>query len=176
MDQSLTLPPNRDIGILQLALQEMAIVYNGFSGNCAQVAMVLDEVLDTSGDYVVVSGEHYEYADHVFLRWEGLLWDMSGSFTPAEAEANWCTVEEAEDDDEPDAPAELEDFPDPDGSTIGQMADANSVLAGGFDREDFKRSLIACLLRRGFGALSEAAQDTLESPATPRPAALKPKF
>lgn len=45
--------------------------FNGGGGNCAAVACVLGEVLWAGGDFVVVSGEHYQFADHVFLRWQG---------------------------------------------------------------------------------------------------------
>ena len=87
--------------ILETTLQELAQHHNGFSGNCARVAQVLDEVLDTGGDYVVV-GEHYEFADHVFLRWNNQLWDMNGAHTEDQARAQWCQAEE-EDEGAPHA-------------------------------------------------------------------------
>lgn len=140
---------------LRQALKSLVREFNGGGGNCALVACVLDEVLETGGDFVVVSGEHYEFADHVFVRWEGLLWDMSGSATPEDAESAWCDVEEGD-----DAP-ELEDFPDPTQATIERMADPNSILAGGFDRRAFHVALVERLSALGWKDLALP-----ETPAT----------
>ena len=51
---------------VEKALLAAAEGQNGFSGNCAKVAVILNEVLEGDDAYVVVTGEHYEYADHVF--------------------------------------------------------------------------------------------------------------
>ena len=137
----------RATDILEATLLELAEHHNGFSGNCARVARVLDEVLDTGGDYVVVVGEHYEFADHVFLRWNDRLWDMNGAHTEDQAQAQWCQVED-EDEDE-DTPT-LEDFTDPGGAMVGRMADSNNVLAGEFTVESFRADLTRRLREQGF--------------------------
>lgn len=147
--------------ILEATLRELAPRHNGFSGNCARVARVLDEVLNTGGDYVVVAGESYEFADHVFLRWNNRLWDISGAHTQDQAQAKWC---ETEDEDE-DAP-ELEDFIDPGGAMVERIADTNNVLAGGFSVESFRADLTKRLLERGFH--KAYPQAVLEGPGSAR--------
>jgi hypothetical protein len=133
--------------LLHRTLQQLGASHNGLGGNCARVARVLDEVLDAGGDYVVVCGEHYEFADHVFLRWEDRLWDIQGAHTTQQAQAQWCS---AEDEDEDDEVPTLEDFEDPSGSLIERMADPNGVFAGGFDVDAFRQALLARLAQVGF--------------------------
>lgn len=120
--------------VLEQALAIASEGQNGFSGNCAEVAVVLNEAVGGEGQYVVVVGEHYEYADHVFFRWKDRLWDMDGAHTEEEAEATWCEDEET-----------LEDF---EGDDVVRMVDNNGIFAGGFDRERFKQALTAELARR----------------------------
>lgn len=137
------------------ALKQASKDQNGFGGNCAAVAYILDHVLQAEGDYVVVNGEHYEFADHVFLRWKDRLWDMGGMYTPAQAQALW----ESEDHDGSDDV--LEDYPDSDGSSVLRLADNNGVFAGGFDPLKFHRELTQALAASGF----ELAEEALEPPS-----------
>lgn len=146
---------------LSHVLAELALDHHGFCGNCARVAHVLDQVLDAQGQYVIVAGEHYEYADHVFLRWEGVLWDMDGPHTIEEAQECWCQDEEEDDE------ATLEDFVDPDGSMILRMADENGPLAGGFDPDVFRRQLTQRLTQVHFHEIYPAARLTHENLPTP---------
>lgn len=159
-----------DIALLDGLLQELEAVHNGLFGNCAQVAVILDEALDTDGDYVVVAGEHYEYADHVFVRWEGLLWDIQGGRSWEEAEQTWC---EADEDDEDSTP-ELEEFSDPSGAAVVRLADPNNPMAAGFDPVAFRRDLIAGLAVRGFTRMAEDLQQEAPSPPA-APKARKPR-
>lgn len=157
------MPPQTPEAAQQLrqVLRALHRQFNGGGGNCAQVACVLDCVLDTGGDFVVVSGEHYVFADHVFVRWQDRLWDISGAHTPEQAQAQWCS----EPDDTGETP-ELEDFFDPDHSQILRMADTNSVLAGDFDRTAFHAALVERLTALGW--------EDLEGPEVVTPSAAKP--
>mgnify|MGYP000104105110 CR=1 FL=1 len=139
--------------LLEAALAVASENQNGFSGNCAEVAVALNEAIGGDSQYAVVVGEHYEYADHVFLRWKDRLWDMDGAHTEEEAELAWCEDEET-----------LEDF---DGDDVVRMADNNGIFAGGFDRERFKQALVGELQKRGF-PLPEATEPELPKKA-PRP-------
>lgn len=127
--------------LLEASLAVAAEGQNGFSGNCADVAVALNEAVGGDGTYVVVVGEHYEYVDHVFFRWKGELWDMDGPCSEEEAEQQWCTDGET-----------LEDF---EGDGVLAAVDNNGIFAGGFDGARFKRVLAAELERRGF-AMPEA--------------------
>ena len=118
------------------ALRAAAEGQNGFSGNCGRVAVILNEVLAGNSEYVVVVGEHYEYADHVFMKWNDRLWDIGGPLTPEQAEARWC--EDGE---------ELEEF---EGDEVVRMVDPNNVFAGGFDGEKLKHDLVKELMKVGF--------------------------
>ena len=140
--------------VLEATLQELGKTFVGGGGNCAQVACVLDDLLETGGDFVIVSGGHYEFADHVFVRWQGLLWDMGGARTWEEAEQAWCSPEDEDDEEVPI----LEGFKDPDQATIERMADSNCILSGGFDQEVFRRALLARLQALGWPDM-EAADD-----------------
>ena len=144
----------RQRSLLAQALKEAGRGQNGFGGNCAAVAYILNHVLDAEGDYVVVNGEHYEFADHVFLRWKDRLWDMDGMSTPSQAEQAWQT----EDSDGEDI---LEDFSDPEGSAVLRLADNNGVFAGGFDPHVFHQRLVQALASRGF----ELEEEALEPPS-----------
>lgn len=126
---------------------------NGFSGNCAEVAVLLNEAVGGESDYVVVVGEHYEYADHVFLRWKDRLLDMDGVHTDEEAESQWCEDGET-----------LEDF---NGDDVVRMVDNNGVFAGGFDAERFRTCLAAELQKRGF--LQPAPKDCVGQPKSKGP-------
>lgn len=151
--------------LVERALARAAVDQNGFGGNCAKVATILDHVLQAQGDFVVVTGEHYEYADHVFLRWEGLLWDLDGPLSAEEADEQWGEEE-----------TELEDFPDPQHQSIHRMADDNGCFAGGFDATRFHNDLLTFLESEGFPLDVRARQpltDFTESPKksrrSPRP-------
>lgn len=156
---------------LQQVLSQLGKTFNGGGGNCAQVACVLDDILDAGGNFVVVAGEHYEFADHVYLRWEGLLWDMDGATSLEQAKDGWCEVEYLdEDDDEMDAnePPELEDFLDPSHSSILRMADENCIMSGGFDRADFDRQLRARLREHGWQIEDRPEPETQSPQVKPR--------
>lgn len=56
---------------------------SGDSGNCALFASALREVLG-EGHYIC-AGDHYEYADHVWLEWRGHLFDWTGLVPRREA-------------------------------------------------------------------------------------------
>lgn len=57
-------------------------VHSGFAGNCARFAVVLNRALGGGGTYMVAdSGGHYEYVDHVALRYRGQLYDGEGALT-----------------------------------------------------------------------------------------------
>lgn len=115
--------------------------FDGFSGNCARFAVALNQVLDADGDYVIVNGEHYEYADHVMLRHRGWLFDASGL---VDLEA---LREECDEDD-----TELEDFPDasPDGRDVRRLADDGNELAARWVDEDLVEALREALDRQVF--------------------------
>lgn len=137
------------IPMVERALSRAAIDQNGFGGNCAKVATILDHVLQAQGNFVVLAGEHYEYADHVFLRWEGLLWDLDGPLSAEEAHAQWG-----------DEDSELEDFTDPGHEAIHRMADDNGCFAGGFDAHRFHADLLNFLDAEGF-PLTDSARKPL---------------
>lgn len=133
--------------MVERALARAAVDQNGFGGNCAKVATILDHVLQAQGDFVVVTGEHYEYADHVFLRWEGLLWDLDGALSAEEADEQWGGEE-----------SELEDFCDPGHEAIHRMADDNGCFAGGFDAARFHQDLVSFLKSEGFPLVERALE------------------
>lgn len=73
--------------------------YSGFAGNCARFAVVLNRVLGGSGTYVLAdSGEHYEYVDHVALRFNGQLYDGEGALTMRRLRSYGSKVEDVGDD------------------------------------------------------------------------------
>ena len=133
------------IPMVERALARAAVDQNGFGGNCAKVATILDHVLQAQGDFVVVTGEHYEYADHVFLRWEGQLWDLDGPLSAEQAQDEWGDEE-----------TELEDFPDPKHESIHRMADDNGCFSGGFDASRFHTDLLTFLELEGFPLAARA--------------------
>lgn len=153
-DMSSALSDSQLRDVLEQALAVAAEGQNGFSGNCAEVAVLLNEAVGGEGHYVVVVGEHYEYADHVFFRWKDRLWDMEGAHTEEEAEATWCEDEET-----------LEDF---EGDDVVRMADNNGIFAGGFDRERFKQVLTAEFARRTVNLLPAALPDRGRAPSPRR--------
>jgi len=53
--------------------------HQGFSGNCAAFALVLAGTLGEDAELACFdSGEHYEYVDHVAVRWRRRYFDASG--------------------------------------------------------------------------------------------------
>jgi len=153
--QPLSAPQLRTL--LEQALSVASEGQNGFSGNCADVAVVLNEAVGGEGTYVVVVGEHYEYVDHVFFRWKDRLWDMDGPCLEEDAELQWCSDGET-----------LEDF---EGDGVLAAVDNNGIFAGGFDRERFKQTLAAELQRLGF-EMPDPVPPTPERPslrAGPKP-------
>lgn len=87
------------------AIKQVASRHDGFGGNCAVFAVVLNKVLGGGGTYLCAdSGEHYEYVDHVALRFDGNLYDGSGRISEAEFR-RWAETE----DDEPGDVFEITD-------------------------------------------------------------------
>lgn len=76
------------------AIKQVARTHNGFGGNCAAFALVLNKVLGGGGTYLCAdSGEHYQYVDHVALRFDGHLYDASGRIGEAEFR-RWAETED----------------------------------------------------------------------------------
>lgn len=148
------------------ALKKASKGQNGFGGNCATVAYILNHVLEAEGTYVVVGGDHYEFADHVFLEWKDRLWDMDGMHTREQAMETWGD----EDDDNL-----LEDFEDPEGIAILRMADTNGIFSGGFDPGRFQEILVQALKKEGFEVHPDALEQLAGVAYATQPARRTPK-
>lgn len=165
--QTSNAPPTQEmLESIERVLADLETQFNGGGGNCAKVACALDDLLGGAGDFVVVAGEHYEFADHVYLDWQGCLWDISGRSTRDEALEGWS------DEDEPAATA-LEDYADPAHATIRRMADENCILSGGFDEPAFRQALQGRLHALGYPVPDQDA--ALCAPCIPPPVAPRPK-
>lgn len=68
---------------------------------------------------------------------------MLGARTPEQALAEWS-------DEGDEGVVELEDYRDPDHTTIRGMADSNCILSGGFDEHEFKAALVQELREAGW--------------------------
>lgn len=128
-----------DADDLGARIKAVGATFDGFSGNCARFAIALNQVLSAHGDYVIVSGDHYEYADHIMLRFQGWLFDSSGLVDLQALEA------ECEEDG-----SEIEDFPDPspDGRDVRRLADPDNELAARWADEDLVDALSNAILDR----------------------------
>lgn len=63
---------------IDAAIKEAIPAGQGFAGQCAAFAVVLNRVLGGEGVYLCADGSHYEYVEHVALLYEGELYDASG--------------------------------------------------------------------------------------------------
>ncbi len=122
------------ISVEQLAcsLNMLSSQFNGFGGNCASVAQVINEVVGSPNTYLAVSGDHYEFSDHILLKWSDLYWDMDGPHSYEEVMEIWA-----------DDGQELEEFTSCDG--LSAMVDDNGIFSGGYDEDDFKAELLRSL-------------------------------
>lgn len=69
---------------IDAAIKSVASRHDGFSGNCGDFAYALKTALG-SGDYLAAdSGDHYEYVDHIALRYRGKIYDGSGLISAGE--------------------------------------------------------------------------------------------
>lgn len=121
------LPPTPEQ--LQVILKHLSRTFNGFSGNCGSVAEVINEVLDGEDDYLLVDGGHYQYVDHILVKWGELYWDMEGGHTQEAVAARW--IEEGEDGSVEEARL----------ATTAGLCDPNGIFAGGYDEAAFRTAL-----------------------------------
>jgi hypothetical protein len=128
------------------AIRTAAMAHDGFGGNCAAFARVLDKVLGGEGDYVIIDGGHYEFATHVGPRYRGMILDADGVSTREDWIARWADEEEDEDEDEDEEDEDhgFEEFHDPDGTHVLALAD----LDGGSPRvsmpSPWRRTFACC--------------------------------
>jgi len=70
----------------------------GFGGQCAAFAVVLNKVLGGDGTYLAADGQHYEFVEHVALMIDGEIYDASGRITIEQLEG----YAEPEEDEDPE--------------------------------------------------------------------------
>lgn len=117
---------------LSCSLNMLSSQFNGFGGNCASVAQVINEVVGSPNTYLAVSGDHYEFADHILVKWSNFYWDMDGPHSYEEVLETWA-----------DDGQELEEFTSSEG--LSAMVDSNGLFSGGYDEGDFKNELLKSL-------------------------------
>lgn len=139
------------LAVIEAAILAIAKTYDGMAGTCAQFAKVLNDVLGGEGDYVIVDSGHYQFADHVAVRIDGVIFDAEGMHEDEEGFLERWTEEEGD--------QTLEEFDDPTGDQVLRLADPTCWGGEGIDMEQ-----MAMDLRQ---SLQEAAQR--HSPASRRP-------
>ena len=111
--------------------------HSGFAGNCARFAIVLNRALGGGGIYVVAdSGEHYEYVDHVALRYRGQLYDGTGALTARQLRTWGSKLEDIGGDADADAALRLVDE-----GCLGDFLDEEAL------ERDLREALAACRAR-----------------------------
>jgi hypothetical protein len=60
------------------AIKSAAREGEGFGGQCAAFAVVLNRILGGEGIYLAADGQHYEYVEHIALLYDGEIYDGSG--------------------------------------------------------------------------------------------------
>ena len=134
-----------DAKIVDYAINVVVRTHQSFSGQCAKFACTLNRVLKGEGHYLLVDGDHYEFADHVAVCFGSYIFDGDGLTDRESFETTWCNS----DDDDDSEKCTLEDIYDHslDGNLVTRFADSTCGIFGTLDTNALERELIEVLIR-----------------------------
>lgn len=119
---------------LNQIIKETNKKFNGFSGNCAKFATVLNKVLGGDDMFILVEGGHYEYVDHIALKWGHLVIDGDGIVTEEEFEEKYT-------DEENETTFDVIEDDTDDKRYIKKMVDQNNIFCRHYSEEEMEEYL-----------------------------------